>query len=212
MKGISKRWMWPLTMAAVLALGSAQSAGAQPAPASDPASVLTAFVGAVGTDVDAAFAMAADDMVLRIVPAPQGTTGLWTGKDEVRQGLEYAKAHKVKITLASNPQVDGNRVTATSMSSNDFFEMIGVAPVQFTSEAVIVDGKIKSFTNTIAPSEGPRVGAAAQAFQAAHAAGPPAGMPKTGGNDVGLLTVEVVLVALLCIIGGFVLNRARLRA
>jgi hypothetical protein len=199
--------------AAAQAYQAAHAAPAAPTSA-DPASVLVAFEKTKGSDVDAGLALLADTATLRITPPPQGTTGSWTGKDELRQALQYSKDHLVKRDLVGAPQVDGNKVTDTVSTSNDFFVMIGVAPVQFSTEAIVEDGKITSFVTTITPSEGGRVGAAAKAYQAAHAAPAPTGMPQTGEgapSDTSLLGLLAVALALLTT--GFALvRRARVRA
>src|SRR6476659_9053911 len=102
----------------LFAAGSASAQAAQ----TDPTSVLMAFEQAVGTNVDAAVALVTDDAVLKIVPPPAGTTGLWTGKDQVQQALEYSLAHKVSRQIMGTPQVDGNKVTALAMVTNDAFQ------------------------------------------------------------------------------------------
>ena len=202
-----------LALTAMMGLGLARAAEARAAAPADPASVLAAFEKTVGLDVDAGLAMMADDAVLKITPAPQGTTGLWTGKDEIRQGLQYSVDHKVKREIVGAPQVDGTKATDTVMTTNDFFQMIGVAPVQFSTEAVVEGGKIRSFVTTIAPSEQGRVGAAAKAFQAAHAAPAPTGMPQTGANDpLSTFLPGFLLMALCLVTAGFVLRRSRSRA
>lgn len=183
---------------------------AQPAP--DPAAVVTAFERAVGSapDVDAALALWADNGVQQITPPPQGTSGHWTGKTELRQAFEYAVAHKVQRTIVGSPQVDGHRVTYTAMVSNDVFARLGVTPVQFTTEAVVEGGKITSYTTSIVPSEGARVAAAVAAAQ--PPAQPPPGMPSTGGNDSTLLLAGLLGIGLLCVGAGAVTRRVRSQA
>jgi LPXTG-motif cell wall-anchored protein len=215
MKGLAKVWIWPLALAVGLSLGAAQVAGAQPAPATDPVSVAVAFEKAVGTDVDTALALVADDAVLKITPAPQGTSGLWTGKDEVRQALQYSRQHMVNREITGSPQASGNQVTYMAMVSNDFFQMIGVSPVQFSTQVVVEDGKIKSYTSSIVPSEGPRVGAASQAYQAAHGAQAPqapAGMPRTGDGDSNSMMLMGLAVGMLFMAGGMLVRRVRSQA
>ncbi len=176
------------------------------------AHVLIAFEQMVGSaaDVDAALALWADTGVQKINPAPQGTTGQWTGKAELRQAFEYAAAHQVKRELVSSPQVAGTTVSYVAMVTNDVFRRWGVAPVQFNTEAVVENGKIVSYNTSIVPSEGARVGAAATAYQAAHAA-PSPGMPATGGSTLPLLLASVLGSALLCLLGGIFARRARSR-
>jgi len=153
MKRNMKTMVGSLALALGMAMSMGQAAGAQAVSPADPASVALAFEKAVGVDVDAGLALVADDAVLRITPAPQGTPGLWTGKDEIRQALQYSVVHLVKREVVGTPQVNGNNVTYNTMVSNDFFQRLGVAPVQFSTQATVEGGKIKSIVTTIAPSE-----------------------------------------------------------
>jgi ketosteroid isomerase-like protein len=196
--------------AAAKAFQAAHAAPAQP----DPAAIYLAFANGVGSaDIDGTLAMVTDDAVLKITPAPQGTTGLWTGKAEIRQALEYARDQSVHHQFPTAPRVDGNKVTAMALLTNSVFQQWGVAPVQFTSEAIIEGGKIKSFTNTIVPSELARVGAGAKAFQAAHAAPAPTGMPQTGaGESTSLFLPGLLMMALCLVTAGLVVRRSRARA
>lgn len=207
-----KRFTWTMVGSLALALGMAMSmgqvVGAQAVSPSDPASVLLTFEKTLGSDVNAGLALVADDAVLRITPAPQGTPGLWTGKDEIRQALQYSVVHLVKREVVGAPQVNGNNVTDTAMVSNDFFQKLGVAPVQFTTQAIIESGKIKSFVTIIAPSEQGRVAAAAKALQAANPVQAPAGMPKTGGSELTNTILLGLLIALWLTLAGVAIRRS----
>lgn len=199
-----------LALASVMGLGAAHAAAQAP---TDPASVLAAFEKTVGVDVDAGLALMADDAVLSVNPPPQGQPSTWTGKDKIREALTYAKGYHVKREVVGAPQVNGNKATDTVLTTNDFFLMIGVAPVQFTTEATIDNGKITSFVSNIVPSEGGRVAAAAKAFQAAHAAPAPTGMPQTGtGAPVSTILLGLLMMALFLVTAGLVLRRSRSRA
>jgi hypothetical protein len=209
MNRVSKVWVCLLAVAIGFAAGGGQAARAGAAQPSDPASLLAAFARAVGDPqaIDTALGLVADDMVLRITPAPPGTPGLWTGKDEVRQALQYASENAVHGVLQGSPQVNGNTATATVMMSNRFLVAWGVAPVKFNTELVAEGGKIKSFTNTIAPEERQRVATAAQAYQAAQAGQAPAGMPRTGGSDPGGAPPALLVLGVLCLIAGVAARR-----
>jgi hypothetical protein len=201
-----------LALALGMAMSMGQVVGAQAVSPSDPASVVLAFEKTIGSDVDAGLALVADDAVLRITPAPQGTPGLWTGKDEITQALQYSVVHLVKREVVGTPQVSGNNVTDTAMVSNDFFQKLGVAPVQFTTQAVVEGGKIKSFVTTIAPSEQGRVAAAAKALQAANPAPAPAGMPRTGDSELANTIPLALLMALFVTLIGVVIRRSHVLA
>ncbi len=176
------------------------------------AHVLVAFEQMVGNPsaTDAALALWADHGVQTITPAPAGTTGQWTGQAELRQAFDYAAAHQVKRELVGSPQVAGNKVTYVALATNDMFLLWGVAPVQFNTEAEVENGKIVAYHTSIVPSEGARVGAAAAAYQAAHAA-PPVGMPATGGNTLPLILTGLLGSALLCLLAGVFARRTRAR-
>jgi hypothetical protein len=189
-----------------------QEAHAAPAQL-DLVAIYLAFANGVGsTDIDGTLAMVADDAVLKITPAPQGTTGLWTGKNEIRQALEYARDQSVHHQFPTAPQADGNKVTAVALLTNSAFQQWGVAPVQFNSEAIVVGGKIKSFTNTIVPSEQARVAAGARAFQTAHGSPAPTGMPQTGAEPVNTTLGVLLVLALSLVMAGLVVRRPRSRA
>ncbi len=126
MKRFTRTMVGSLALALGMAMTMGQVVGAQAVSPTDPASVILAFEKATGSDVNAGLALVADDAVLRITPAPQGTPGLWTGKDEITQALQYSVAHLVKREVVGTPQVSGNNVTYTVMVSNDFFQKPGL--------------------------------------------------------------------------------------
>lgn len=202
MQIFAKTQVRSLILALILALGVVQGVGAQP---SDPAAVLIAWEKvAFGStqDIDAALALMTDDAVLRVVPPPAGTPGVWIGKAEIRQALQFNKEQNVKRENVGSPRVEGNKVTITAMVTNNYLVMLGVAPVEHTTEAEVEGGKIKSYTSTMAPSERGRVAAAAAAYQQAHQpAQPPAGMPRTGGEQSVPLLLLIVISMLTALVG-----------
>ncbi len=103
-------------------------------------------------------------------------------------------------------------MTDNAMVSNDFFQKLGVAPVQFTTQAIVEGGKITSFVTTIAPSEQGRVAAAAKALQAPNPAPAPAGMPRTGHGELTDTIQLALLVALFATLVGFVIRRSHVPA
>ncbi len=187
MKSINLSYVLATLLTLIVIAGSARLSSAAPLKqTTDPVAVLTAFEQIIGSpqDVDTALAMFADNATLKITPAPQGTSGLWTGRDEIRQGLDYAVAHKVQHTLNGSPQVNGNTVAVATLTTNDFFQRLGVAPVQFQTEAVIENGKITTYSTTIAPAEGRRVAAAA----AAQGTQPTATQPQQTSDPASVVT------------------------
>jgi hypothetical protein len=99
--------------------------------------------------------------------------------------------------------------------------MIGVGPVEHTTEVVAEGGKIKSYTSTMLAAEQQRVGAAAKAFQAS------ASLPNTGagpqpsqsssflfgiGLDLTTLLVGLMAIGLLSLGGLFLVRRTNSQA
>jgi hypothetical protein len=172
---------------------------------SDPASVMEAFNEAAA-DPSAAVQLLADDVTIRIIPAPPGQSGVWTGMEEVREFLEFTKAQDVRRELVGAWHVEGNTVSGMVMVTNKDFTAWGVAPVEHTLEAVVEDGEIKAWTSIMSPAERERVGAARATQQ-------PGSMPSTGaggsaGTGGGFAMFALVGLALAL---GFVLQLARAR-
>ncbi len=220
MKRFVKASIWSLALTMGLALGLAKVAGAQ-STATDPASVLLAWEKvAFGTsqDIDAALALMTDDAVLTVLPAPPpGTQSVWTGKTAIRQALAANRKLNVTRENVGTPQVDGNKVTVTAKVSNNFFQMLGVVPVEAITEAVVEGGKIKSYTSTLTPVEQARVATAARAYQAAHStqtAQQPIGMPRTGAGAVASWVLAgLLLVTGVCLVlAGAAVRRSRPRS
>ena len=91
------------------------------------------------------------------------------------------------------------------VTANDFV-MLNVGAVQHQYEFVVQDGKIKSWTGTMTPSEQARVGAAAQAYAAAHPAPATPGMPATGA-PLALLPLLIAMGLLLLTLGAALRRR-----
>jgi hypothetical protein len=210
-------WKWirvaGLALAATLAFYSAKSAGAQSQGGSDPAAVAAAFESAVGSDVEIALGLLSDDATLRIVPPPQGTSGLWAGKEQLKEALKYSKEHAVRRQIVGAPQVQGNTVTYVATVSNDVFQRLGVAPVRFSTEVVVEGGKIRSYASIILPDEQGRVAAAAAKAQQTGAApgtsAGTAGMPRTGLAGLDHNVLGLAILGILCLLLGAITVRAR---
>jgi hypothetical protein len=169
------------------------------AQTTDPVAVVDAFRAAVGHDTAAGVALVTDDAVVSIVPPPPNTSGVWTGKEQVRQYLEFSVMKNGVHERKGDARVEGDKVTMTVMVLNDDFRQWGIAAVEHTYDAVVQGGKIKSITITMAVAERARVRAAAEAYMAAQGGQPPAGMPRTGGEQslpFLLLTAISMLAAL----------------
>lgn len=208
----------PSEQARVGAAAKAYQAAHPAQPSADPAVLLAGFEKAAfgnTQDIDAALALMSDDAVLTVAPAPPGTPGVWTGKAQIRQALLYNKQHGVKRDNVGSPVVDGNKATTMSMVTNDFFLLWEVAPVEHSTVVVAENGKIKTYTSTMSPSEQARVGAAAKAYQAAQATQQGQanlGMPNTGESDLTVIVAVLLLAAGLLLTLGLTIRRANSRS
>jgi hypothetical protein len=108
----------------------------------DPLSVVAASFAAQNVgNVDAATEFYADDALLtntrgKIMP---------TGKEGVRHFHEANRSSNVQFSLGPNPIVDGNKVTARTTTTIDFFEKVGLGPVEIGNVIIVEGNKIKSF-------------------------------------------------------------------
>jgi hypothetical protein len=108
----------------------------------DPLSVVAAAFAAQNVgNVDAATAFYSDDALItntRGKAAP-------TGKDGVRHFHEANRAANVQFSLGLNPIVDGNKVLIRTTTTIDFFEKVGLGPVEVENVITVDGNKIKSF-------------------------------------------------------------------
>jgi hypothetical protein len=197
--------MAALASVALLAVGTGRAS----AQAGDPLTVFNNFIDWRASNPEAALGIVTDDVVIQIVPAPPGTTGIWTGKQEVAMWMQFVKSQFISQELVGEPRVDGNKVTATyALYVNDFRKW-GIGSVRHNFEAVVEGGKVKSFTASIAPEERQRVADAAQAFAQSQGQGQaPAGMPRTGAGQDALFQV-LALAAVMAAVAGLTVRRAR---
>src|SRR5258707_9951062 len=116
------------------------------AQGTDPLSILKAsFAAANAGDVAAALAFYGDDAVL------VNTRGArFSGKDSIRKFLQANVEHKVQAHVQNlSPQIHGETVTLTDKYTTEFFERWGVGYVEFKTDVVVREGKIKSQINYI---------------------------------------------------------------
>ncbi len=195
-----KRWTALLALGLALVLGLVPVAAAQPAQqAGAPAAVVDAYLAALGQP-DAQINLVTDDVTLRIIPPPPGTPGVWSGKEQAAAFFAFSKGQNPHVERVGRWQVSGDHVSGTVLVLNNDFRKWQVGAVQHQYEFVVQDGKIQSWTGTMAPSERSRVRAAAQAYAAAHPAPAPPGMPATGA-PLGLLPLSIGLGLLLLTLG-----------
>ena len=195
-----RRWMAQMAFGLALALGLVPVAAAHPASqAGDPAAVANAYIAALGHP-EAQRNLVTDDVTLRIVPPPPGTPGVWSGKEQAAGLFAFTKSQNSHAELVGSWQVTGDSVSGTVMVTTNDFVKYNVGAVQHQYDFVVQNGKIKSFTSTMALSERPRVQAAAQAWAAAHPGAGPPGMPTTGAPPA-LLPLLLAMGMLLLTLG-----------
>lgn len=139
----------------------------------DPESIADALVEALmAKDVDAAIALLADDAVVTVIPPPTGTSGVFTGKEEIRAWYEQLVSWNFRAEI-SNFQVDGDRATWSTKAWADPYEPLGILPLEYHAEGVFRDGKIASYTDTMTEESVTKLTAAMAA------------LPVTGGAQLG---------------------------
>lgn len=129
-------------LTALLLLISANPSHALDARHPDPVSVVAAAFAAqdVG-NVEAAMSFYTSDALIT------NTRGkaMPTGEAGVRHFHEANRAANVQFNVGPNPTVDGNKVTILTTTTIDFFEKVGLGPVEVGSVITVDGDKIKSF-------------------------------------------------------------------
>jgi hypothetical protein len=127
-------------------LATSSPATAQDEPSMDPAAVLKAVYAAVEVgDLEAVADLLADDVVLALIPPPEGMDGVFVGKEAVLGWYEelFASNGRYEIT---DTTVMGNRATSKLKFWDDWFVAMGVAPAEFDGVNIAQNGKLKSIT------------------------------------------------------------------
>jgi hypothetical protein len=157
----------------------------------DPVSTINAWVEALNAgDIDSALSYLADDAVVQIVPAAPGTSGIFTGKGEVRGWYETIVGQH-GVTALSDCQVDGETVTCVNNYAEDSFRSLDIDFVVGEWVAVVREGKLQSYTFTMSD----------ESLAALMAAMTPPVMPETGGSAYPTSAVVAILGALIGISG-----------
>jgi len=182
-----------LATIAILALPAALHA-----QGTDPESTLRALGDAlVAKDIDGALALLADDAVVTVIPPPEGTNGVFTGKEEIRVWYEQLVAWNFEAEF-SNFEVEGDKATWSTKAWADPFRALGIAPLEYAAEGVVQDGKVKSYTDTMTADSVAKLQAAmAQSL-------PDTGIPPATQT----LPLGFTVAALLLIGMGLVVRRA----
>jgi len=170
--------------------------GALGAQAADPLSIANAWNDALNAgDIDTALSYLADDAVLTFIPPTPGTTGVLTGKEQIRGWYEAIVAAHGFATL-SDCKLDGETLTCTDTYTDDDFKAMGVGSIVAEWVAVVREGKIQSYTFTMS------------AESLAKLSPPPATLAQTGGaGAAAVLPLWLGLGGLLVGVGGLGLRR-----
>ncbi|MCC9075552.1 ester cyclase [Litorilinea aerophila] len=119
--------------------------GCQPIvlPGSDATTIQSFDAAWNAHDVDAVLAFFTDDAVITPVPPLPGGPEKFTGREEIRGFIQLLMpGFRVK---SENIQVSGTTVTWWFAVYSDFFQSLGVNPVTGMGEAVLDQGKFRSF-------------------------------------------------------------------
>lgn len=108
----------------------------------DPLSVVAAAFAAQNVgNADAATAFYTSDALItntRGKPMPAGEAG-------VRHFHEANRAANVQFSLGPNPAVDGDKVTTLTTTTIDFFEKVGLGPVELGNVIIVEGDRVRSF-------------------------------------------------------------------
>jgi hypothetical protein len=155
--------------------------------------IINAWVEALNTgEIDTALSYLADDAVVQIVPPAPGTSGVFSGKGEIRGWYETVVGQN-GVTVLTDCQVDGETVTCVNTYAEDSFKSMGIDSVVAEWVAVVRDGKIQSYTYTMSD----------ESLAAVMAAMAPQAMPVTGGMAFPIYAVAAALGGLIGIGGLF---------
>jgi len=181
--------------------------GAVSAQPQDPGSVFREFEAAFNAhDEEATLTVFADDGVVRTTPPAPGTTGVFSGKDQVRAWLRGSLAQGNVHEESSSIQVAGNTLTALSRTTTDALEKLDASPAESNVEVVVQAGRIQSMTRAGTPEWAAKLQAGLAKLQVAPTQAPSA-LPRTGDAPTpiaGALGLGAVLL-----VAGLALRRWR---
>ena len=134
------------SMLLVMVFGLLASSAPVNAQEPDPGAVIQAAYDAIAAkDIDRALAMVSDDVVLLLIPPPEGHDGSFVGKEEVRTWWENLAQGNSRAEF-SDITVSGNAATWKARWWSNYREGSGVAPVEFEGGNVVEDGLLKTIT------------------------------------------------------------------
>jgi hypothetical protein len=157
----------------------------------DPTPIINAWVEALNAgEIDAALSYLADDAVVQIVPPAPGTSGVFTGKGEIRGWYETVVGQH-GVTTLSDCQVDGETVTCVNTYAEDSFRSLSIDSVVGEWVAVVREGKLQSYTFSMSD----------ESLAALMAAMSPPVVPETGGSALPIHAVLAILGGLIGVSG-----------
>jgi LPXTG-motif cell wall-anchored protein len=166
------------------------------AQATDPQTVFNQFHAAVNAhDVDAALAFFADDAVVQFPNQPP--PNVFRGTAEIRTWLQGDADQHIQVAT-EQLKVEGDKLTWIAKVDVDDVRALGIT-IEGPVEAVVQNGKIKSFAFTLSD--------ATLAKLAAATSQPPA-LPQTGAAPDLSAVLLALGLGMLCG-GGFLLRRFR---
>jgi ketosteroid isomerase-like protein len=111
-------------------------------------------------DAQATLNLYAEDAVVTITPPPPGSPGTFKGREEIRKFVAiFIPGFHVS---SRNIRQSGDKVMWNAVASADGLRQMGLDLAEITAEAVVQDGKIKSFDVTFTPETVARLQAAQQ--------------------------------------------------
>ncbi len=143
------------------------------AQGTDPVSVLQASDAAYNAhDLEAISALFADDAVRQLIPpASPDSSGIFRGKQEIRAQWQREFALHARVERIGEYQASGETVTGRARYWDDSLSQLGVAPIEYTIQATVKDGKITSSIVTTTPESLTKIQAAVQRLPATGTTG-----------------------------------------
>ncbi len=135
-----------ILMLAVLLMCNTASAAAPTTP-TDPEGVIRAIFTALNAgDVKTAISYVADDAVLVLFPPTIASpdSNVIQGKKAITDRWSFVTESKDHFDI-SNLKVDGNTVTWKMAITKDYFNELGLGPLQAEGVGIVEDGKLKSY-------------------------------------------------------------------
>jgi hypothetical protein len=165
------------------------------AQGTDPVSVLQASDAAYNAhDLEAISALFADDAVRQLIPPPSpDSSGTWRGKQEIRTQWQREFALNSRVERIGEYQASGDTVTGQARYRDDSLIQLGVAPIEYTIQVTVKNGKITSSIVTTTPESLAKIQAAVSRLPATGATGNVAPLLLLLLGGLGLIGLGIAL-------------------